>query len=201
MRRIAITILVLAYTVGLKAQELTPTAKGNFMIGGSAGYSSSKNEQATSESFQLAPLVGYFIIDRLAIGATPLYEYDKTEFKFNSFQSDFLNTKSNGLSFAPFARYIFDSGIFTQIEGGAGRKTIKKSTKKYTNESEHKISSSYFQTTIGYSYFINSKIGIEFAAYFNYSSIDIKDDSYTNIPPTQGSNNTYGLKIGIQAYL
>lgn len=124
MRRIAITILVLAYTVGLKAQELTPTAKGNFMIGGSAGFSHSKNNLSCSKNFDLAPNIGYFIIDGLAVGATPMYSYSNIKpYNNNSFS---LKTISHTFSIAPFVRYIFKNGIFTQIEGGIGKTFIKR---------------------------------------------------------------------------
>lgn len=199
MRRIAITILVLAYTVGLKAQELTPTAKGNFMIGGSAGYSHSKNNLSCSKNFDLAPNIGYFIIDGLAVGATPMYSYSNIKpYNNNSFS---LKTISHTFSIAPFVRYIFKNGIFTQIEGGIGKTFIKRGVFHSNEDSKSTTTTKYIQPSIGYSYFINSKVAIEASAYYKYTTQKDKEkDGGTNL---FGSfdKKSIGVRVGIQAYL
>lgn len=199
MRRIAITILVLAYTVGLKAQELTPTAKGNFMIGGSAGFSHSKNNLSCSKNFDLAPNIGYFIIDGLAVGATPMYSYSNIKpYNNNSFS---LKTISHTFSIAPFVRYIFKNGIFTQIEGGIGKTFIKRGVFHSNEDSKSTTTTKYIQPSIGYSYFINSKVAIEASAYYKYTTQKDKEkDGGTNL---FGSfdKKSIGVRVGIQAYL
>lgn len=199
MRRIAITILVLAYTVGLKAQELTPTAKGNFMIGGSAGFSHSKNNLSCSKNFDFAPNIGYFIIDGLAVGATPMYSYSNIKpYNNNSFS---LKTISHTFSIAPFVRYIFKNGIFTQIEGGIGKTFIKRGVFHSNEDSKSTTTTKYIQPSIGYSYFINSKVAIEASAYYKYTTQKDKEkDGGTNL---FGSfdKKSIGVRVGIQAYL
>lgn len=199
MRRIAITILVLAYTVGLKAQELTPTAKGNFMIGGSAGFSHSKNNLSCSKNFDFAPNIGYFIIDGLAVGATPMYSYSNIKpYNNNSFS---LKTISHTFSIAPFVRYIFKNGIFTQIEGGIGKTFIKRGVFHSNEDSKSTTTTKYIQPSIGYSYFINSKVAIEASAYYKYTTQKEKEkDGGTNL---LGSfdKKSIGVRVGIQAYL
>ena len=199
MRRIAITILVLAYTVGLKAQELTPTAKGNFMIGGSAGFSHSKNNLSCSKNFDLAPNIGYFIIDGLAVGATPMYSYSNIKpYNNNSFS---LKTISHTFSIAPFVRYIFKNGIFTQIEGGIGKTFIKRGVFHSNEDSKSTTTTKYIQPSIGYSYFIKSKVAIEASAYYKYTTQKDKEkDGGTNL---FGSfdKKSIGVRVGIQAYL
>ena len=199
MRRIAITILVLAYTVGLKAQEFPPTAKGNFMIGGSAGYSHSKNNLSCSKNFDLAPNIGYFIIDGLAVGATPMYSYSNIKpYNNNSFS---LKTISHTFSIAPFVRYIFKNGIFTQIEGGIGKTFIKRGVFHSNEDSKSTTTTKYIQPSIGYSYFINSKVAIEASAYYKYTTQKDKEkDGGTNL---FGSfdKKSIGVRVGIQAYL
>ena len=199
MRRIAITILVLAYTVGLKAQELTPTAKGNFMIGGSAGFSHSKNNLSCSKNFDFAPNIGYFIIDGLAVGATPMYSYSNIKpYNNNSFS---LKTISHTFSIAPFIRYIFKNRIFTQIEGGIGIASVKERLFYWDKDLESTTTTKYIQPSIGYSYFINSKVAIEASAYYKYTTQKekIKDEFARDIEPL--NKKSIGIRVGIQAYL
>ncbi len=199
MRRIAITILVLAYTVGLKAQELTPTAKGNFMIGGSAGFSHSKNNLSCSKYFDFAPNIGYFIIDGLSVGATPMYSYSSSNTDNAAYK--FSTTNLHTFSIAPFVRYIFKNGIFTQIEGGTGKTFIKRGVFHSNEDSKSTTTTKYIQPSIGYSYFINSKVAIEASAYYKYTTQKDKEkDGGTNL---FGSfdKKSIGVRVGIQAYL
>ena len=76
--KLFIAIALLSFTTS-NAQ----ITKGNWMTGGNASFYSIqlKDENTTTKSvgLELRPNIGYFIIDKLAIGITPLLAYNKTE--------------------------------------------------------------------------------------------------------------------------
>jgi hypothetical protein len=84
------------------------TVKGTFITGGGLGYSNQKSpgyldtmEDVTSE-FALVPSIGYFVMDRLAVGVNLGYGSTKTEQSYGSITQ---TTKGSSFAFGPFARY------------------------------------------------------------------------------------------------
>jgi len=102
-------ILLLSFCfllVGLDAQA--QFEKGRFMMGGTASLDIDKEKDADLRvNLGLQPRVGYFIADRLAVGA---------EFDF------YLTTVGEGsqvdLFIGPFGRYYHKSNFFGEVKAG-----------------------------------------------------------------------------------
>ena len=74
--------------------------KGDWMLGGDAGFTSQKQGDYKTTSFNLSPNVGYFFINNFAGGLRANVSSSKSE--YNS--SDYTNS---GFELAPFVRYYF----------------------------------------------------------------------------------------------
>jgi hypothetical protein len=125
--------------------------KGNWMMGGSASFYNSKNTAGdtgnSSTGFSLSPKVGYFVIDKLAIGTLGQFSYDFTN----------ENTKS-GYSYtvAPFVRYYFlekekPINIFSEVSYDI----LRASNTNYKTDN--------LNLKAGGVFFLNSSIGLEVA--------------------------------------
>jgi quinol-cytochrome oxidoreductase complex cytochrome b subunit len=150
--------------------------KGTYMLGGSAstGYSITSGDNAFNIS--LAPNLGYFFSENLAIGASlPLSLY---------ILKDYTNLN---YGFAPFFRYYFgqSSAIMYFVTGSFG---ISGYSQKYDDTSSSS-SSITGRAGFGGTYFLNESIGLE--AIFGYTYNKWKEsDATSNI----------GLSLGFQIY-
>jgi len=146
--------------------------KGNWMIGGAASFRSSDYERvpgflSKQTLIQLSGEVGYFIIDKLALGLKP--GYDRTD-TYNP--HNIVNTYSLG----PFARYYFlpiDKyvNIFSELSYQHG---IQK-----TNQTSFGNNSNNFSGVGGLAVFFNSSVALEFTLgysvyLYNYNSGRVK---------------------------
>jgi len=152
-------IVILLVTFALNAQ----IDKGNWMMGGSAGISNYKSK--TGEFSQegtnifISPNVGYFLIDKLNLGASVLLSFYNPS-----------ATKTYGLS--PYVRYYFlekEKQINLFSEAGYGfQKQIHSSTTLQT-----------FYLKAGTVIFLNSSVGLEVA--LNYSNSKQNSDYQTRL--------------------
>lgn len=126
--------------------------KGNWMMGGSGGLSNYKTNfngfSQEGTNIYISPNVGYFLIDKLNLGASVLL----------SFQNPSA-TKTYGLS--PYVRYYFlekekQINIFSEVSYGF-QKQIHSSTTLQT-----------FNLKAGTVFFLNSSVGLEVA--LNYTN-------------------------------
>lgn len=154
-------------------------SKGNWMMGGAASFSHNKRTDATDTSeltsFDVAPNVGYFFIDKLAVGASGLFRY--------TFESD-NNNFNYGIG--PFVRYYFlekekPLNIFSEVSYGFEK----------TNMVNSKIEN--FNVKAGAVYFLNSSVGLEVA--LNYLSQKYNNDF------SDGTNKSIFLGVGFQIHL
>ena len=97
MKRVLIAASLLFATHGLFAQ----VNKGQWLVGGNAGFETSKfgdDDSNKYTSFQLSPNAGYFFIDNFAAGLR--LDLNSTKFKDE-------DDASTSFVLAPFARYYF----------------------------------------------------------------------------------------------
>jgi hypothetical protein len=123
--------------------------KGNWMMGGSAAFSYTKTSSpgytdGGGTNFYVDPNVGYFFIDKLAIGAAVPLSFSKG---FNSY------------GFSPFVRYYFlekekPLNIFSEASYG-----LSKNSNDFQSDN--------FIIKAGTVFFLNSSVGLEVA--LNYS--------------------------------
>jgi hypothetical protein len=129
--------------------------KGNWMMGGSGRFGNYKTTNS-DESFNttqigINPNIGYFIIDKLAVGTS-------AQFSFTFFSNDSSIYKAYIIS--PFLRYYFFESdkkinIFSEVNYEFLR--ISNNVQKQDN----------FKVKAGVVFFLNSSVGIEVA--LNYS--------------------------------
>jgi hypothetical protein len=162
-----------------------PTLKGNLIIGGDfkfafshdfekAYYNTiyiSESEFKVDEiSLSVSPEIGYFIIDGLAIGVSPIfsYSYTKSTILFSSFMVD---TKGHSLGIGGnlFLKYYLKNCIFFEIASGY-------SYSKSTNYSTHPSSNNIYSIipSIGYAIFLNSKVSIEPKINYEFNNLSMK---------------------------
>ncbi|MGB3077912.1 MAG: hypothetical protein WBB31_02450 [Saprospiraceae bacterium] len=164
---VCITQAISAQTVG----------SGAWMLGGSAGFSSTKvkGADASTTLINITPNVGYFFANNLAVGA----------------RVNFLSSSSNGNSnsnfgYGPFARLYVTDPIFIQAGIDFEAATLD------FNSIFAGDGSTTIHAAVGYSLFLNNSVAIEPSVYINiYNGGDDNFDSdYTR----------FGLNIGVQAF-
>lgn len=188
--KILFTATLAALMLSANSQEVKPTSKGTFMLGGNASFSYNEDDFQTTTTAGIEPRIGYFIIDNLAIGITSSFQYAKYKTEFTVWKFDTptkkleICTKEYVLS--PFVRYVSNLGVFGELQAGFGLinyQLIESETRKTI-----KITPS-----VGYSYFLNSKVAVEGAIYYNYQKYDPE--------PISSTYKSYGFKVGFQVYL
>ena len=182
MKKTSLLIIVASFIINDAASQIT---KRNWMIGGAASFRSSKYDEAagiTSKQIilQLSGNVGYFLIDKFAVGLKP--EYERTEVKQNA-NHQVVNTYGLG----PFLRYYYLPvgkyvNIFSELSYQYG--IIK------TNQSSSTNNSNKLSGLAGCAVFFNSSVALEFT--LGYSSF-----SYN----TAGKVKSLIAGIGFQFHL
>lgn len=162
MKKRIYLIVIIVFAANYANCQLT---KGNWMIGGGASFRSSKYETNTSAYSKqtlvnLSGDVGYFIIDKLAIGLKPGYERTGTKGNSNPLNDINVNTYNIG----PFARYYFLDAekyvnIFSEVSYQYG---IMKTSQGVSQNSNN------FSGVLGCAAFFNSSVALEFT--LGYSS-------------------------------
>jgi hypothetical protein len=161
--------------------------KNTYLISGSASLSSSKNTYSSGSYYQesdefnlkVSPNIGYFIVDKLALGIKQSLSWYKAE----------VTTVGGGISnikrydVGPFVRYYFLKkdkmyNIFTEGAYQYGLYWFYKEKGK----------SNTFSLTAGSVIYFNSSVGLELTAGFSSRNEDIQDGPKTTLK---------GLLIGI----
>ena len=170
--------------------------KGRILAGGSVGFSThtykieSNNTTTTtakSTSLSFNPKAGYFIIDKLALGAgiNLLTTTNKDERS-----SDKEITTST--SFDPFVRYYLDPGIFFQGSFGVGYNKFKETNGNTTTTTKDNVSN--WSLSAGYAIFLNDHVAIE-------PSIGYQSYITKNNPDLKFIDSSLFINVGFQIYL
>ena len=169
------SFLVFAALLATAFQLSAQTEKGSLLIGGTAGFSTSKIDETNLTAIYLNPLAGYFVIDQLAVGANVTVLATKF---------DDLNSTQFGVG--PFARYYFNGSGAGRFFGQAG---FNWSSSK-TGDLEA-VSTTGFDAGVGLDYFLNDHVAIETFIGYDFS----KDEGASE------GVGTFGLQIGIAAFI
>ncbi len=201
-----ITVALLAATSWGYAQVLD---QGNFMMGSTVGFSvaeskvtlqSSNNNQEgkgpTSSQFNIAPSVGYFVVDHFALGIGMDYTYSAIR-NPNEDKVDGSN-----LLFGPFFRYYVpvgeDVAVFLVTNFGFGNSSDNQTIGTQLQE----VSSNIFAVGVGpgFTIFSNSAIGLEALFKYNFarSTFDTTIGGIATTTVTRGSQ--FDLSLGVQFY-
>jgi len=177
MRIIFTTICLLFFTSLVSAQ----IEQGKFYINAQSGISfnsvnsefetgSYAKSEMKSKQFTFAPSIGYFAGDGLLIGLSVPYRSQKNE------DEDGDETKSNSISFGPFARYYFDNGgskTKPYLHGGLG--VGASTTQTGSNKMEYRLSN--YELGGGLAIFFHKNIAIDLGLIYSNSTQKYKEDS------------------------
>ncbi len=167
--------MIAIFTFILVAGLFAQTQKGNWMIGGSAEFTSQKQNDFKTTTFGINPNAGYFVIDDLAIGAA---------LQFSSVKDDDEDDAFTTFAFGPFVRYYF-------VDLGPSAKLFANGSFGFGNV-KYGDSQSFTQWDIsaGPAIFLNQHTALEIA--LGYGSQKFKDFD---------AINAFGLRVGFQIHL
>ena len=189
------------------------TEKGSWVVGGSTtlGFNSANTKykyDGQSEdgpkvsTFTITPSVGYFVIDKLAIGVDLGYTSLTTKME-ESFMGTNYSAKSTLSTFSilPTATYYFksDSQILPYLGVGAGYSTSKEKftqTGGGSNEYEDNLNGFAWKGKGGIVFLLTPSIGIDLGVSYMGSNGKYDDDSDAKV-----QTNTFGVNVGISVFL
>lgn len=164
-----------------------PIKKGNMIIGGTGSIGNQNYAGSETKTFSayINPTCNYFFVDNLATGLTASIGYTKLE-----------GDKTTSLGIGPNIRYYFNNGFLMRAESLYSKSSGFGTSKVFT-----------FKSGIGYALFINSKVSIEPALlyYFSSQKVSIPDRTfgYIEIPGVETSfkQKTILFEIGFNIFL
>lgn len=157
--------------------------KGDWMLGGDAGFTSQKQGDYKTTSFNLAPDAGYFFIDNFAGGLKASISSSKET--YNS-----TDVKNSGYELAPFVRYYFlpasqKVNLFADASFGFGQN-------KYTSGGvDTKSNFTNLGIKAGPAIFLTPATALELA--LGYNSTKVKD--------AEDRSNQFGVSVGFQIHI
>ncbi|UOQ73605.1 outer membrane beta-barrel protein [Hymenobacter cellulosilyticus] len=190
MKKLFATSVLLAAATTVFAQ----TEKGSLMVGTSLSqlsYNTARGGYAKEFSIGITPTVGFFVVNRLALGAEVNLAYSLLRYK------DYASTKSNVFDYrvAPFARYYVVEAekhkFFGQASYGITGFTAR-TTDELQNSFERKSKGDYrtLGVSVGYDYFISPMVALEVQPYYRRNSTQL-----------QGTGiNNWGISVGFQIF-
>lgn len=176
------TFILCLLLLGTQAANAQLT-KGNWLVGGSGSFSSTKFESdATSKStlthLRLSPNTGYFFLDKFAAGLRISFSRQTQDVT----GSGIFN--QTNIDLGPFVRYYF---LPTEKQ----LNFLVDAAYQYGKEKEANVARSTLSVNAGPAFYFNSSVGLEFLAGYSI-------EKYRNFA---GSNNTFSLSIGFQIHL
>ncbi|MCB0582723.1 MAG: outer membrane beta-barrel protein [Phaeodactylibacter sp.] len=214
LRLIFLSVLTLIFNLSLPAQ---PFSQGNFMMGGTLGFSAAEssvdveaegvsvsNEGARTTQFNIAPAVGYFLLDRWTLGIGMDYTLNRLREPkdINDPNTDYEKSFDSDLLFGPFTRVYLpvgqDKAFFLEATAGFGSSESQVSIDGVSQT----VSNDVLAIGIGPGFTIlsNDAIGIEAQLKYNWARSNaeiIFNDINTN---TQTYTNQIDFSIGLQVY-
>lgn len=186
-----ICIATLLFTLSANAQ----ITKGNWMVGGTGSFSSSKtvsnngqDYKSVEKTIRISPSIGYFFVDKLATGLKLGYE--------GVFIPDygFGDINTNTYNIGPFVRYYFlksDKIVNLFAEGSFGfGKSHQNATSISTDLTKNNRTYSLMAGPVVY---FNSSVSLELS--LQYSSTNIRFDE------SDLSKKSFQVAVGFQIYL
>jgi hypothetical protein len=176
------------------------TSRGTFMIGGELGLSSSSSTVTTdgigttnnnATQFNIAPSIGYFFANNLAIGVGIDYTLNTSEDRLDS-----------DLLFGPFVRYYIpfgdDKALFFEADFGYGNTADRVEN----NGVERQALTQVFAGGIGpgFTIFSNDAIGIEALAKYKFGSGNSSISTDGNTTTSTSITHAFDFSVGLQVY-
>lgn len=183
MKTLTLFFLIVFTTLCTVNAQIT---KGNWMVGGSGNFSSTKSENSSGSEakgtlFEIKPNIGYFVIDKLATGINSSIGFGNPSGS---------NNNSWGYSIGPFIRYYFleidkKINLLSQVDYSIGQGK--------SDFSSLDTNSSNLSIKAGPVIYFNSSVGLELLLNYDYSK------SKRGSSETIG--NQFNISIGFQIHL
>jgi hypothetical protein len=160
------------------------------------GQQSGSDEQTPRNSqWNIAPSIGYFLLDNFVLGIGLDYTSSSEE------KEGQPKTKDSDLLFGPFTRVYFpfsDKAFFLQANFGFGQSTDN----LIINAQQQSINSNItaFGVGPGFTIFSNDAIGLETLVKYNYARSKFDVDVAGVKTTTTTKTNQLTLSLGIQLY-
>ena len=225
MKKTIIILLSFLFFSKANAQIL----KGSIPLAGSVSFNNNSNSwkdtlqslTTNNLTYSVAPTIGYFITNNLAVGLGISYSYSKSLWEEHDGASNSIKkiTISDNLQFAPYLSYYIhlSDKAYVSINGSVGytmplsydNKTEYYSTTGTTVTENKKVNSYSINANLapGVLYFINNKFALKGSIgslYYNYYHSQNNNVSYSNYQnsTTSGLNfNLSGVSLGVQYFL
>ncbi|AXY74945.1 hypothetical protein D3H65_13520 [Paraflavitalea soli] len=173
MKKVLFAALMTIAVQGVFAQ----VNKGQWLVGGSAGFESHKRGEVKATQFTFSPNAGYFFIDKLAGGLR--VDLTSLKYKGEDASSEFL--------ISPFVRYYFleaaqKVNVFADASYGFG--SVK--------DGGESASQNGFAISAGPAIFLTPNTALELAVQYR----SMGGDAYAD-----DNLNTFGFKVGFQIHL
>lgn len=149
------------------------------MIGGTAGFSSSKTGDVTETDIVFSPMAGFFVIDQLAVGGG-------LGIGVSSVKQDGETFSATTLGIQPMVRYYFNGSGNMRFFGQAN---FQYASVKF--EDQDAQTATGFGAGVGVSFFLNNHVAIE--GLLGYNSLKVKD--------AEEATGTFGLQFGVSAFI
>lgn len=170
--------------------------EGIWLVGGTGSFSSTQNTYSSSAATQssevvnlnLSPNIGYFLLDKFAIGIRP--SFAKIKSHITSVNGG--NTNENRLDFGPFARYYF-------LEAEKQFNILTDASYQYgfywfTPTKGHRNT---FSASAGSVVFFNSSVGLELLIGYYWRKEEI-NDAFKTINEENGLQMTIGFQFNLE---
>ncbi len=213
-RLILLSTFIFFFNASLQAQAFS---QGNFMMGGTLGFSAAEssvdveaegisvtNQGARTTQFNIAPAVGYFLLDKWTLGIGMDYTLNRLREPkdINDPDTDYEKSYDSDLLFGPFTRVYLpvgeDKAFFLEATMGFGSSESQVSIDGVSQT----VSNDVLAIGVGPGFTIlsNDAIGIEAQLKYNWARSNaeiIFNDINTN---TQTFTNQIDFSIGLQVY-
>jgi outer membrane protein len=200
-KKAVIGLVLSMFVLSLSAQ----TGAGKLLIGGSSSfgfnattdkYKSDLGDGTIGKGMQvnLAPQVGFFVIDGLAVGLE--LNIDLSSFKVDDSDS---KTNSTALIAAPFVRYYYGTNkIKPFAEGSIGFGTLIEKDKNGDITTTDKIGVFGFGFGIGAAMFLNDNVSVDLGIGYNSMTSKVKEDNPDN---DKYITSVIGFQVGFSIVL
>ncbi|WP_336070945.1 MULTISPECIES: outer membrane beta-barrel protein [unclassified Mesoflavibacter] len=183
----AAAFAVLGFTANAQEEQTFGFAKGDLFISGSVTFSNESTGDVKDNAFEVAPKVGYFLSENIALGAKVGYTTSKID-------NGTADANNNAFAVGVFGRYYFTPASKFSLFGELAADYMS-----YDNEYPTVVEGDGFGANLGagLNYFVSSNFSIEAGVGvlgFNSTKADGADDA-TNTFSVGGdwTNVTFGV--------
>lgn len=211
----SVIFFFLLVTTLLNAQGIT--SQGNFMMGGTLGFSTAdsnveinvdgttvNNNGTRATQFNISPRIGYFITNNFALGIGMDYTLNriKEPVDLSDPETDYQTEYDSDLLFGPFGRFYFpiaaDKAFFLQANFGFGSSQDRIRVGEDPQTTSTDVIAASFGP--GFTIYSSDAIGIEAIVKYNWARSNASFEYQGTSNETTTYTNQLDFSIGFQVY-